>query len=117
MDRSVATARHPDSSSPPAPSSGMLKKATEELTELKKLLGQFADIVAAQDEHCTCTDLVQHEFNTDGAQPVHLIIRPRRLPFAKRATAEVKVKEMLQAGIEDIDSVKLQQEQNDLSRV
>uniref|UniRef100_A0A669C557 Gypsy retrotransposon integrase-like protein 1 n=1 Tax=Oreochromis niloticus TaxID=8128 RepID=A0A669C557_ORENI len=43
------------------------------------------------------TSLVQHDIDTGDARPIRL--RPRRLPLAKRAAAEQKIKEMAEAGI------------------
>ena len=66
-------------------------------SQVRDLLDRYADIFAARDEDCTRTSLVQHEIDTGDARPIRL--RPRRLPFAKRAVAEQKVKEMAEAGV------------------
>lgn len=65
--------------------------------QLRDLLNCFADIFAAKDKDCTHTNLVQHEIDTGEATPIRL--RPRRLPFAKRAAAEKQIQEMLEAGV------------------
>ena len=80
----------------------MCLRSCEGLDELQRsqvrdLLDRYADIFAARDEDCTRTSLVQHENDTGDARPIRL--RPHRLPFAKRAVAEQKVKDMAEAGV------------------
>ncbi|KAI3351294.1 hypothetical protein L3Q82_005839 [Scortum barcoo] len=65
--------------------------------QLRELLDLFSDIFAAKDEDCTHTSLVQHNIDTGNAHPIRL--HPRRLPLTKRALAEQKIKEMVEAGI------------------
>ncbi|CAI5669469.1 unnamed protein product [Oreochromis niloticus] len=65
--------------------------------QLREILDLFADIFAAKDEDCMQTSLVQHDIDTGDARPIRL--RPRRLPLAKRAAAEQKIREMAEAGI------------------
>ncbi|KAI3370527.1 hypothetical protein L3Q82_025289 [Scortum barcoo] len=65
--------------------------------QLRELLDLFSDIFAAKDEDCTHTSLVQHNIDTGNAHPICL--HPRRLPLTKRALAEQKIKEMVEAGI------------------
>lgn len=105
-----AAKRAPPPSQPPQPPSTETKQAIDDLFhrscegleeeqrhQLKELLDMFADIFAARDEDCTHTGLVQHDIDTGGSHPIRL--RPRRLPFTKRAVAEQKIKEMVEAGI------------------
>ncbi|KAI3360647.1 hypothetical protein L3Q82_002512 [Scortum barcoo] len=65
--------------------------------QLRELLDLFSDIFAAKDEDCTHTSLVQHNIDTGNAHPIRL--HPCRLPLTKRALAEQKIKEMVEAGI------------------
>ncbi|KAI3373186.1 hypothetical protein L3Q82_006504 [Scortum barcoo] len=97
--------------SPPAqPPSTQTKQAIDDLydrscegleadqrLQLRKLLDLFSDIFAARHEDCTHTSLVHHNIDTGNAHPICL--HPRRLPLTKRALAEQKIKEMMEAGI------------------
>ncbi|KAJ8353689.1 hypothetical protein SKAU_G00212560 [Synaphobranchus kaupii] len=56
--------------------------------QLKLLLDDYVDIIAARDEDCRQTGLVPHAIETGSAQPIRLC--PHRLALTKRQAAEDK---------------------------
>lgn len=103
----TVTSRHVSPAQPPATGTGqaiteLFERSCHGLNEeqqrqLRELLSEFSDAFAERDEDCTHTNLVLHDIDTAGAQPIRL--RSRHLPLIKRLAAQQKIEEMLQTGI------------------
>ncbi|XP_053403182.1 uncharacterized protein LOC128558287 [Mercenaria mercenaria] len=68
-----------------------------ERQSLEKLLMNYQDVFAKNNDDLGCTNLIQHRINVQAAQ--HIRQAPRRLPIAKCEIERTEIEKMLANGI------------------